>query len=211
MNATELAHALPAPVAVIAGILICFFGYRILKLTLAIIGFIAAAGAGWTFGSSLAPNNSGVALICAVVAGIIGAALCVWLFFLGVFVVGASAGVIVGAAFFNAAGNQPQPILLVVLAVVFGIVALVMQKFMIIASTAFSGSYLLVAGGIHLLNHTHDDSLLWFDRLHARSSGMLGYVALGLWIALGLVGLSFQYRHSQLREKAAHPEPKSPP
>jgi hypothetical protein len=201
MNANELARSITAPLAVAIGILTCFFGYRILKLTLGLMGFMAAAAGGWTFGLSLAPNNSGIALICALVAGVIGAALCIWLFFVGIFLLGASAGAVVAAAFFNAAGSQPQPILLLMFAGVFGIVALVVQKFMIITSTAFSGSYLVVAGLFHLLTHGQDASLLWFNHLQPRAAGTLGYVALAFWVALGLTGLSFQYRNSQGRDE----------
>ena len=206
MNVNELARTMSAPVAVAVGILIGFFGYRVLKLTLGILGFIAGSAGGWTFGLSVAPNNSVIVLICAIIAGAIGAALCIWLFFLGVFLLGASAGAIVAAAFFNAAGNQPQPILLLVFAAVFGIVALVMQKFMIIASTAFSGSYLVVAGILRLLAHVQEGRLLWFDRADPRSAGMLGYVALAFWIVLGLAGLSFQYRGSQRRDETVRHE-----
>jgi hypothetical protein len=206
MNSNDLVRTITPPVAVAVGILTCFFGYRILKLTLGIMGFMAAATAGWTLGLSLAPNNSGVALICAVIAGLIGAALCIWLFFLGVFLLGASAGAVVAAAFFNASGSQPQAILILIFAVVFGIVALVMQKFMIIASTAFSGSYLAVAGIFRLLLHVQNDAPLWFDRLQPRSSGASGYVALACWIVLGLAGLSFQYRSSQRTDKVVSRE-----
>jgi hypothetical protein len=208
MNANELARSISGPLVVTAGILVCFFGYRILKLTLGIMGFIAAADAGWTLGLSLAPNNSLVPLICALLAGAIGAALCIWLFFVGIFLLGSSAGAIVAAAFFNASGTQPQPILLLVFAMVFGIVALVMQKFMIIASTAFSGSYLIVAGALPFLAHLHNDALLWFDRSHPHAGGTLGYVALASWIIMGLAGLSFQYRKSHGKEEAVRREEK---
>ena len=206
MNPNVWVGQISSPLAIAVGILACFYGYRILKLTLGIMGFMAAASGGWALGLSWAPNNGGVALICAIIAGLIGAALCVWLYFLGIFLLGASAGAIVAAAFFNAAGNQPQPILLIVFAVVFGIIALVMQKLMIIASTAFSGSYLVTAGFLHLLAHAPDRPLLWFDRVHPGSPGTLGYVALASWIALGLAGLSFQHRNSRRRDEAVRHE-----
>jgi hypothetical protein len=214
MNANELPQAVTAPVAIVVGILICLCGYRILKLTLGIMGFIVGAGAGWSFGLSLAPHNNAIGLVLALVAGLIGAALCVWLFFLGVFLLGASAGAIVAAALFNAAGNEPQAILIVICAVVFGLIALVMQKFMIIASTAFSGSYLVVAGVLHLMAHSSESSLLWFNRVPTQTAGLWGYVALACWVVLGLAGLSFQYRHSERKDKAARHEevrPGSPP
>lgn len=210
MNASAWVGQISSPLAVAVGILICFCGYRILKLTLGIMGFMAAASGGWALGLSWAPNNGGIALICALIAGLIGAALCIWLFFLGVFLLGASAGAIVAAAFFNAAGNPPQPILLLVFAVVFGVLALVMKKFMIIASTSFSGSYLVIVGVLQFLNHVPAGSLLWFDRLQQpHSHGILGYVALAFWIGLGLAGVSFQYTGSRKRDEALRREKES--
>ena len=126
----------------------------------------------------LGSGNNGIALVCALIGGVIGAALCIWLFFLGIFLLGASAGAIVASAFFNAAGNQPQPILVLVLAIVFGVIALVMQKLMIIVSTAFSGSYLIAAGIVHLVTGIEDVSALWFNHLQPGSAGILSYVAL---------------------------------
>jgi len=192
-----------APLAVAVGILICFWGYCLLKVSLGVVGFIAGAAGGWAVGLSLAPGNSGIALLCAVIGAVIGAVLCIWLFFLGIFLLGASAGAIVATALFSAVGNQPQPILLLVLAMVFGVIALVMQKLMIIVSTAFSGSYLITVGILHLLTGAQDVSALWFNHLQPGSVGILGYVALVFWLVLGLAGIRFQYRGSQRKDEAA--------
>jgi hypothetical protein len=210
MNATAWANELTAPLAVAVGALICFYGYRILKLTLGIIGFIAGATGGWTMGLSLAPSNSAVALLCAIIAGVLGAVLCVWLFFLGVFLLGASTGTVVGAAFFNVSGNQPQPMALLVFAIVFGVIALVMQKFMIVLSTSFSGSYLVTAGILRLLTSVQKGSPLWFDSLQPGSAGLLGYLTLAIWVVLGLAGASFQYKRIRRRDEATRHEAPPP-
>jgi len=194
MNVDAWALQIAAPLAVASGVLSCFLGYRLLKLTLGVMGFIGGATGGWAVGLSLGTGNSGIALTCAVIGGVIGAVLCIWLFFLGIFLLGASAGAIVASAFFSAAGNQPQLILVFVLAIVFGVIALVMQKLMIIVSTAFSGSYLVTAGLFHFLAGVQSVSPLWFDHLQSGSAGILGYVALVFWLLLGLAGVSFQYR-----------------
>ncbi len=183
-------------------------GYRLLKVTLAVVGLIAGAAGGWAVGLSLAPGNNGIALVCAIIGGVICAVLCIWLFFLGIFLLGASAGAIVATALFHAAGNQPQPILVLLLAIVFGVIALVMQEFMIIVSTAFIGSYLITAGIVHLLTGAKDVSALWFDHLQPGSAGILGYVALVFWVVLGLAGGSFQYRGRRRREEATRNEPR---
>jgi hypothetical protein len=206
MNVNALAGQITAPLAVAVGILICLWGYRLVKLTLGVMGFIIGAAGGWTLGLSLGTGNNGIALICAIIVGVICAVLCIWLFFLGIFLLGASAGAVVATALFHAAGNQPQPILVLVLALVFGVIALVLQKLMIIVSTAFSGSYLVTAGLLHLLAGGQHVSPLWFDQLQHGSAGILGYVALVFWLVLALAGGSFQYRGRRRREEAARNE-----
>jgi hypothetical protein len=206
MNATAWAGQLAAPLALVAGLLTCFWGYRILKITLGITGFIVGMAAGSSFGLSVAPGNDAVALICGLVAGVIGAALCVWLFFLGVFLLGASTGAIVGAAICSAAAIQPQPIILIVVSIVFGLVALALQKFMIILSTGFGGSYLITAGILHFITGVQDVSPPWFSHLQTGSAGLLGYIALAFWIILGVSGVSFQYRGTKTADKPAHRE-----
>jgi hypothetical protein len=209
MNVNAWAGQMTAPLAVAVGILICFWGYRLLKLTLGVTGFIAGAAGVWAVGLPLGTANSGIVVICAIIGGVIGAVLCIWLFLLGVFLLGASAGAIVATALFSAAGNQPQPILVLVLAIVFGVIALVMQKLMIVVCTAFSGSYFVTVGLLHLLTGAKDTSALWFDHLQPGSTGILGYVALVFWLVLGLAGGSFQYGGRREREEATRNEMRS--
>lgn len=194
MNNYPWAGQVSALLVIVAGILTCFCGYRILKVTLGILGFIAGAYAGWELGLSLAHASIGIALACAIIGGLIGMALYVWLYFLGIFLLGATAGTVVAAAFFNGTGQQAQPILLLVVSVIFGVIALVAQKFMIILSTAFIGSYLITAGVWPLIVRSENSSRVWLDPAQSTSSGTLGYAALVLWILLGVAGASCQFR-----------------
>jgi hypothetical protein len=205
----ELAVHLSAPLAAVVGSLICFAGYRLVKLTLALMGFIAGAAGGWAVGLALAPNNTTIALVCALIAGVIVAILCVWLFFFGVFVLGACAGAVVAAAVFHATGYPVQALLILIVAVIFGVLALVLQKFMIILSTAFSGSYLVTAAIAHFVTGVQQVHPLWFKPISGTSSNTLGYVALGVWLVLGLIGARFQYVVGRKREKEAPRQEKS--
>lgn len=179
------------PVAIAIGIFICFWGYKILKLTLGIMGFAAGAAAGVAAAMTLAPGHNVIALVCAAIGGILGAVLCVWLFFFGVFLLGATAAPAVAAAVLGGTGHQIQPLPLLICAVVLGILALVMQKLMIIISTSLAGSYLIIASILHLLGRT--DFAMPFRHLDSGSIGMVNYVALAVWLLLALIGISFQY------------------
>ena len=133
-----------ALLAIVAGILICFWGYRLLKASLAIIGFVAGAYAGWELGLMHFPAGSAILLVCALVGGLIGLVLCVWLYFLGVFLLGAMAGTVIAQAFIGVTGHEVQPLLYFGVPILCGLIALVLQKLMISASTAVSGSYLIM-------------------------------------------------------------------
>jgi Domain of unknown function (DUF4203) len=191
-------------VAIAAGILICFWGYRMLKLTLGIMGAIVGASGGWALGLSLAPGNTVIALVCAVLGALVGAGLCIWLFFVGIFLLGASAGTALATALFNGLGQQPQPLVVLILAVVFGVIAILVQKFMIVISTAFTGSYLLVAAVLQLM--TGGTVPLWVDPLQRPPTGVLGPGALVAWIVMGVIGAAVQFRDWRRREEVVRQE-----
>ena len=178
----------------IAGLLICFWGYRILKMSLGIIGFIGGAFGGWELGLAWANNSVGIALGCALVAGIIGMVLCLLFYFLGVFLLGAAAGAVVAAACSNGIAHPVQPLVFLVLPIAFGVIALLAQKFMIVVSTAFSGSYLITAGIWPFVVHGQDSARIWLYPAHDASPGNMGYAALVLWVVLALLGIGSQFR-----------------
>ena len=196
-----------ALLAVVAGILLCFWGYRLLKLSLGLIGFVAGAYAGWEIGLVWLHGSNVWALLCALIAGLVGMALCVWLYFLGVFLVGAMAGAAIASGVFNGMQYQAQPVLMFILPIVFGVVALVAQKLMISLCTAFSGAYLITAAAWAFLATNQKGPRIWLDPLgNHPATGTLTYGALIFWVVLALVGTSFQLRRARTM-KAPDPEP----
>jgi len=212
MNDYAWTGHIAAPLAIAVGVLACFWGYHLVKVILGIMGFAAGAAAGWTAGMALAPSQNMVGLVGAGFGGLVGAVLCVWLFFFGIFLLGASAGAVVAAAAFGGIGHQAEPILLLACAVMFGLLALVLQKFMIVLCTAFGGSYLVTAGILHFFRTGQSPAPLWFDYASPASPGLLGYVALAFWLILGLIGLGSQYggsrRTARTTRQEAQPAPR---
>jgi hypothetical protein len=191
-----------AMLVLVAGLLTCFWGYRLVKVSLGIIGFVTGAFGGWELGLALANNHMGIALGCALGGGLVGMALCVGVYFLGIFLLGAAAGAVVAAACFNGVGQQIQPVVFLVLPVAFGVIALLVQKFMIILSTAFSGAYLVIAGIWTFVADSGDPSRIW---LYPRQNGSLGNLGLGalvLWVLLALLGIATQFRASRKKVDA---------
>lgn len=204
----DLVTHLQAPLTLVAGILICFFGQRLVKLTLGLVGFVAGAVAGWAAAGALAPNNSTAMLVSILVGGVIVAVLCFWLFHVGIFIAGAGAGAVATAAVSRVIGQPIHPLTLLIVALAVGVVALLLQKFMLVFSTAFVGSYLITAAIVHFLNGLGQVHPLWFDKLAVKSTDHLAYVALGLWVIFGILGMRFQYGGKK-KGKAAPAEKKS--
>ncbi len=197
MNNYDWGTQITPLVAIAIGVLVCFAGYRLLKLSLGLLGFVAGAAAGWQVGLSFGHGNTIVPLACAIVLGIFGALLCLWLYFLGIFVIGASAGAVFAAGLFNGTGHQAQPLLLLVFAVIFGVLALVAQKLMVVVSTALSGSYLVTAGILPFVAGGHNAFPIWFNPTQAGSPGAVGFGAVALWLILAVIGAAFQFRRSR--------------
>jgi len=204
MNDYAQVGRVSALLVIVAGLLICFRGYRVLKVSLATVGFVVGAFGGWELGLSWANNATAIPLVCMLLGGVVGMILCLWLYFVGIFLIGATAGAVVAAACFSEVGHQTHPILFLVLPIVFGVIALVVQKFMVILSTAFSGAYLIVAGIWPFVLHNPDISQIWLYPAQKTSTENLGTGALVVWGLLTLIGIG-----SQLRAGHRKPQPET--
>jgi hypothetical protein len=179
------------------GLVDCFFGYRIFRLVLSIIGFIIGAAIGLALTAESAQLTQ---ILVAVVGGLIGAVLMNALYFLGVVIAGALLGALAANLLLAALGVEPNAIFLVIGAIIGGVVALVLNKLTIILSTAFSGAAGIIYGLSLLI-----PSLGGFDPLGALSRitaerGEPSLILLVAWIILGVAGVGVQYRASEEAE-----------
>lgn len=196
-------------VSILFGLISCFWGYRAFKVVLAIIGFAAGA----YFGAVVAAHFTGgfgvIAVIAGVIGGLIGGSLVIAVYFAGVFVLGVLGGWVIYTMITGAAGYGPQTILLILLALLGGILALFFQKFIIIVSTAFFGSWLIVSGGFSILGSGFGPlDLFYFPERLLRPVGGLNTIIVVCWVALGLAGSIFQFRFSERPECAVAPKQK---
>jgi Domain of unknown function (DUF4203) len=192
-----------ALLAVAAGVLACFWGYRILRVALGLTGFVVGAVGGWELGIALAPAQAAVHFAAAIVVGIIGAVLCIWLFLVGIFLLGASAGGIIGAAASSAGGHPPQILWMAIGALMFGVAALVARRFMIIVSTAFGGSYLIVSGMLRFSTHTQNAFPIFFAPSPHHPASAAELVPLLSWLVVGLAGIAFQFKSSGKKRRGS--------
>ena len=169
------------------GVLQCFFGYRIFKVILGILGFFWGAALGAVGGAMTGPL---FVLLFAIVGGVLGAVLFVLLFFVGIFFLGAGLGLLVGMAISALVGVVPAVFIALPLAVIGGVLALVFQKLIIILATAFGGAWSTVSSvaAIALGAQAFD----WLKRPDALGSWSAAVPI--AWLALGVVGVVVQYR-----------------
>src|ERR1700694_62513 len=98
-------YELPAAlVLLLAGGLACFAGYRLFRIVLAIFGFILGA---MLTSSLMGISNTAGMIIAALVGGLVGAAILLFAYFVGIALVGAAVGALIshfGWAFVGSGG-----------------------------------------------------------------------------------------------------------
>lgn len=180
--------------SIIVGIAECFFGYRIFRVLLVILGFFAGVILGMTLAGSISGVTPVLVFIIALVCGIIGGLLMIPLFYVGMFLVGGMLGYLAAAAIAGVAGWQVNPWFFLFPALVMGILAVVLQRLIIILATATSGAwtiiisvYALIKGPAILAKSTDP----WAISEAAGSGLFIG------WIVLAVIGFIVQYSQGE--------------
>lgn len=176
--------------ATVLGLLICFFGYRLLRFTLVVIGLALGAYLG-SFISMTLSITGPVTLIVIVVLAIVCALLMSLLFKLGIFLLGAASTVLLCRALLPATGGY-YLLIIGLAAILGGILALLIQRPVLSLLTAFIGSYSAITGIFALLK---GHNIL-------NSPGANPPVMALSWIGLGILGFLVQIIPP--RKKKAH-------
>ncbi len=172
---------LPGIFALALGLVITFFGYRLLKFTLIVAGFALGAYLG-AFIAIKAGAASWLIIVAAVVLGIIGALLAIFLFKVSIFLLGAAAGALLTAILSSYSGWGHLLVILIG-ALVGGVLALLVKRLVIALLTAFVGSWFTVAAIFSFFGKTR-------IRL---GDGLAMPVMAILWLALGVTGFFVQF------------------
>jgi hypothetical protein len=126
--------------AIAWGVLDCFFGYRIFKITLAVVGGLIGLGAGHALATAVGFGPTGQ--IVALVAGaLLGAGLAFLMYIAAVFVAGFGFGATLGVLLLAHYHQMVSLLTGVVLGVIGGFLAVKAQRILIILSTALLGSF----------------------------------------------------------------------
>ena len=176
---------------VVSGLVSCFAGYRVFRIILGIYGFILGA----LMASSLMGTDQTLSMIvAALVGGAIGAAILVFAYFAGVALIGAGVGALIANAIWTWFGREPGVVVVVALSIVGALGALLVQRYVIVISTAFGGAWTAIVGGFALAGERA-------GRGPGRSDVWLAYPfdpapgqrwVIGAWLVAGVIGALVQ-------------------
>ena len=183
------------------GLLDCFFGYRIFRVAIAllgalVLGLLATAAAGQAGCSEV------VCWVALAAGAVLGLVLSFSLFLVGVFLAGFSLGYVVVLALVPFTGPAATQLIGAVAGAVCGLLAMVMQRFLICAATAFGGAFRVALAAACFL-----DGVDW--QVCFRSPELTPSLLAGRWwfpvlvLVLGLIGLIVQLRSTGARKGKA--------
>jgi hypothetical protein len=142
-------YALPAGVVLVAGgALACFLGYRLFRIVLGIYGFVLGS---LIATSVLAPSDTTTTLLVALGAGVAGALILIFAYFVGVAFAGAALAALLVHVGWAQFGGEPHPIAIIGGCIAGALVSLALQRYVIILGTAFGGAWTLLVGVLTLV------------------------------------------------------------
>jgi hypothetical protein len=188
-----------AALAVVLGLVNCFFGYRIFRILLGVYGFLLGAAVGFVLAGVLFEGQGWwVSAVGALAGGLLGAALMAALYYVGVFVVGAVTGAMLAGAVGAALGVALPGIVTIVVAIVVGIAAIFFQRVVIVLATSLAGAWMAVIGGYALMAGQPFE-LGDLTRLPAPWQRSL--LPLAIWLVLAIAGAVVQFRTTKGRDE----------
>lgn len=181
-----------AIVLVVGGLLSCFAGYRMFRVILGIYGFILGALIASSF---MGTDQTMWMIVAAVVGGIAGAAILILAYFVGVALIGAGVGALAANLLWASLGREPGALAVIILAIAGALGALVLQRYVIVMSTAFGGAWTAIVGGLALAGNraagqaaARDD--VWLAYPMNPAPGQRWVIV--VWLAMGVVGTLVQ-------------------
>ena len=139
---------LPAAIILLAaGLLSCFLGYSLFRGLLALYGFAGGAYLASLFVDGL---ETWVGVASVIGGGVAGALLLLIVYLAGVALLGASLGAMAVSLFWMPASGDAEVWLVVVACLVGAVAAVVLQRYVIIVGTSFSGAWTAVVGTLAL-------------------------------------------------------------
>jgi hypothetical protein len=190
-------------IALVVGALLCFAGYRLFRILIAVWGFFIGFLIGAQVIASLLHSDfltTPLAWGAGLVLGLVLAVLAYALYAAAVTILGSSIGYLIGAGLATALGYGNQEFVVIgaglALAIIFGtlIMAFDLVRLLVIANTALGGSGTVLTG-VLLLFGIINLNFLRSGVIGAFIKNSPGWIL--LWLALAVIGGTFQMQNTQ--------------
>jgi len=185
---------LPAAIVlVLSGAVACFAGYRLFRLVLAIYGFILGA---MLASSMMGITNTTGMIVAGFVGGLVGALLFTFAYYVAIGILGASMTVFLVHVFWQYTRQGEPPAVPVIVASIIGaIIAMVLQRYVIIVATAFSGAWTMIVGAAAMAGYRVSERAVtnhvWILYPFTPAPGQR-WVPI-VWLVLGAFGTAVQF------------------
>ena len=136
-----------AALLLLGGIVVCFFGRKLFRTSLAIVGFVVGASAA---SSVFGLSDRMPMLIAGVVGGLIGAVILYTAYYIGVALVGAAFGAVACNLAFSALHREPPVFAVVLFAVAGAVASTYLQRYFVIVGSGIVGALMMLHGAIGL-------------------------------------------------------------
>jgi len=172
-----------------AGVILLFYGYRLFKLFLALIGFIFGLSIGVIAGHLL-----GEPVIIGLLSGILGAFLLYVLYKIGIFILGFVIGIIISSLLTLVASAEFHPAVFLLSGLFCGIAALFIEKGIIVTISSYQGAAFTVTGFAWLVYP--DYMYQYYNLLFTEPQLILSNIVIQflITIILTVVGILYQYK-----------------
>jgi len=182
-----------AVVLVLGGTVACFAGYRLFRVVLAIYGFVL--GAMLTSSVMGISNHIGM-IVAAIAGGVVGALLFTFAYYVCIGLLGAGMGAfLLHVVWDYARQTEPTTVAVIIASVAGAVIAMALQRYVIIVSTSFSGAWTMIVGALALAGSRAAERAaatgnVWILYPFTPAPGQRWVVV--AWVVLGLMGLAVQ-------------------
>jgi len=185
--------------AVAIGTLYCFLGYRTLRFVLGLTGFLMAGGVAATLVNWISQGNQLAVLIALFIGGMCGAFALYFLYRTGVFLLGLMGTALIAHNVLSAQPDTWIPVAVIGVAVLGGLVALLLERPVILLATAALGAWMVVSGVAYFIVGSGELEGLT-KVLESEEQRM---IMLASWAILAVAGALSQVATTKKKRKAA--------
>ena len=185
--------------AVAIGTLYCFLGYRTLRFVLGLTGFLMAGGVAATLVNWISQGNQLAVLIALFIGGMCGAFALYFLYRTGVFLLGLMGTALIAHNVLSAQPDTWIPLAVIGVAILGGLVALLLERPVILLTTAALGAWMVVSGVAYFI--VGSGELEGLTKVFESEEQRM--IILASWAILAVAGALSQVATTKKKGKAA--------